>query len=146
MARKPTPFVAAVAIFLRAFPWELLCVTACAVMFLIANCEMRDSYDFSFGGSPLKPHFTVYGWPAHYLQTKTIDWPPRLEQFRYEFNWSGLMLNATFSIAIGVLGVITIRFVRHRQFTLAMGGTFVFYACIAAGALRAAWTMHWVPF
>ena len=51
------------------------------------------------------------------------------------------MLNTTFTIAIAVLGVLAIRFLRHRRFTLATGAVFVFYVCIAAGALRSALAM-----
>lgn len=139
MAEESTQTPLTMAGFLRAFPAEMLCVMVCASWLFIMNCCIGDSYDFTVGASPCYvPHYEVYGWPARWLRTQTKDWLPRDEQVHYEFNWTGLMLNATFTIAIGVLGVLGIAFLRRRRFTLATGAVFVFYICIAAGALSAA--------
>lgn len=118
---------------------EMLCVVVCAIWFWLVNTSVQESFDFTVG-SPMVylPHYTSYGWPAPCLATQTRDWLPPEEQVRYTVNWSGLMLNVTFTIAVALLGVLAIRLMRQRRFTLATGAVFVLYVCIAAGALNAA--------
>lgn len=123
---------------------ELLFVFLCAIAFDAANnlqhrVEFEPPDDLTFATM-----YVYYGWPAPCMRVERGGFKPIRDGFHYlgqSTIWSGLVLNATFTIAVAVLGVLAIRLLRHRRFTLTTGGVFVFYVCIAAGALNAALAM-----